>query len=237
MLAGGIAHNFNNVLTAISGYTELLMREPGLPDRAKGYAEKVLEVTHRSGDLTAQLLAFSRRQVTEAHLFDLSAAVRSAESALAPLVGEAVTLQTRLHPTPCRVSADRVDIEQVIVNLVLNARDAMPDGGTVTIETDTVDPPAELFGTLLAPRRDGYVSLVVRDTGIGMRPEIVAQVFDPFFTTKAQGGGVGLGLAMAHGAVKQAGGHISVASDLGVGTTFTVYLPLGTGGARLAAQG
>ena len=104
MLAGGIAHNFNNVLTAISGYTELLMREPGLPDRAQAYAQKVLEVTHRSGDLTAQLLAFSRRQVTEGHLFDLSAAVRSAESALAPLVGEAVTLQTRLHPTPCRVS-------------------------------------------------------------------------------------------------------------------------------------
>ncbi len=136
---------------------------------------------------------FSRRHATQTELFDLSAAVRATQTLLDPLPGDEVEIPVHLSTNPCPVSADRVDIEQVILNLVLNARDAMPNGGTVTIEVDT----AELTETLLVPRQDGYASLVVRDTGVDITPEVAAQVFDPFFTTKGQGKGVGLGLAMA----------------------------------------
>ena len=237
MLTGGVAHSFNNGLQAISGYAELALLQPDLPVQARAYVQKVLAMTRRSANITAKLLAFSRHDVTGADLFDLRAAVRSAQGTLEPRIGDEVAIRTCLQ-TPCPVAADRIDIEEMIVNLVLNAQEAMPKGGTVTIEVDTpVEPPPESIGALRAPRPGGYASLVVRDTGIGMTPEVAAQVFNPFYSTK--GAGVGLGLALSHGAVKQAGGYISVASEVGVGTSFTVYLPRGTAaaGAETHEQG
>jgi PAS domain S-box-containing protein len=210
-LAGGIAHDFNNLLTAISGYSEFLAS--GIEDpRLKRHAEEIKKASARAANLTGQLLAFSRRQVLQPRVLDLNAVVSDMDSLLRRLIGEDVELVTMLEPGLPAVQADPTQIEQVIVNLAVNARDAMPNGGSVTIETASV-----------VTDRGSFVELLLTDTGIGMTEEERQQLFDPFFTTKA--GGTGLGLATVYGVVEQSGGTIEVDSAPGMGSSFRVWLP------------
>ncbi|MGZ4333220.1 MAG: PAS domain S-box protein [Gaiellaceae bacterium] len=210
-LAGGIAHDFNNLLTAISGYSEFLIG--GVQDPKLGrYAEEIKKAAARAASLTGQLLAFSRRQVLQPRVLDLNATVSDMDMMLRRLIGEDVELVTMLDPEPALVLADPTQIEQVIVNLAVNARDAMPHGGSVTIETAQV------------ATGDGvFVELRMTDTGVGMTDAERQQLFDPFFTTKA--GGTGLGLATVYGIVEQSGGAIEVESAPGLGSSFRILLP------------
>jgi PAS domain S-box-containing protein len=224
-LAGGVAHDFNNILTVINGYTDLLL--VGLPPDDP-MREALLEITKaggRSGNLTRQLLAFSRQQVLEPKVLDLNAVVGDTEKLLHRLLGEDVILTARLSPDLGRVKADPGQIEQVLINLAVNARDAMPTGGNLTIETQgvTLDETYCRDFPDLAP--GDYVMLAMSDTGCGMDEVTQARVFEPFFTTKAVGKGTGLGLATVHGIVKQSRGHIALYSEVGQGTTVKVYLP------------
>jgi signal transduction histidine kinase/CheY-like chemotaxis protein len=224
-LAGGIAHDFNNLLTVIMARAVLeLDRQP-----AGSTAHKTLTLVHgtavRAAALTRQLLAFSRKQVLQPRVLDLSALVAEMEPLLHRLIGEDVTIAMhRAHPVG-RVKADPSQLEQVLLNLVVNARDAMPGGGTLTIATrDTVIGPGD--GRRAPEVEPGaYVALEVADTGVGMSPDVLTRIFEPFFTTKAEGKGTGLGLATVYGIVKQSGGHVTVTSEPGRGTTFTVLLP------------
>jgi PAS domain S-box-containing protein len=210
-LAGGIAHDFNNLLTAISGYSEFLIA--GLEDpRQRRHAEEIRKASARAASLTGQLLAFSRRQVLQPRVLDLNAVVSDMDMMLRRLIGEDVELVTMLDPALGTVRADPTQIEQVIVNLAVNARDAMPGGGAVTIETSNVE------------TEDGaFVELRMTDTGVGMTDEERIQLFDPFFTTKE--GGTGLGLATVYGIVEQSGGTIEVDSSPGMGSSFRIWLP------------
>jgi len=210
-LAGGIAHDFNNLLTAITGYSEFLVS--GLDDpRLRRHAEEITKASSRAASLTGQLLAFSRRQVLQPRLLDLNAVVSDMESMLRRLIGEDVELATRLDPQIAHVLADPTQIEQVIVNLTVNAREAMPNGGSVSIETANV-----------ASERGTFVELCLSDTGAGMTEDQRLQLFEPFFTTKA--GGTGLGLATVYGIVDQSGGTIEVDSAPGMGSAFRILLP------------
>ena len=224
-LAGGIAHDFNNILTAITGYADLLLEDLAPNDPRRQDAEEIHKAADRAAGLTRQLLAFSRQQVLQPRVVDLNALVSELEKMLRRLLGEDVTLATVLAPTLGRVRADVGQLEQVIMNLAVNARDAMPTGGQLTIETGDV----EFDGGYAAehyPAPPGkYAMLAVSDTGTGMDPETQAHLFEPFFTTKEKGKGTGLGLATVYGIVKQSGGFIWVYSELGVGTTFKIYLP------------
>jgi PAS domain S-box-containing protein len=217
LLAGGVAHDFNNQLTIINGCAELLLRRlpPEAPER--GLVEEILRAGERSAALTQQLLAFSRRQVIQPRPLDLNEVVAGGEAMLRRVIGEDVQLRTVLRPLSGRVVADEGQLEQVLVNLAVNARDAMPRGGRLTIETAEAD--------AAGPAAGPHVLLAVSDTGCGMPPEVQARVFEPFFTTKEAGKGTGLGLAVVHGVVQQAGGRVAVHSEVGVGTTFEVYLP------------
>jgi PAS domain S-box-containing protein len=232
-LAGGVAHDFNNLLTAILGYADLLASEIRDPEQ-RTYLEEITKAGSRATALTTQLLAFARRQVVEPRLVDVNALVHDAQKMLQRLVGEDVTVDTALEPGAGAVRADPGQLQQVLVNLVVNARDAMPDGGTVRIETRRVAGVARAE----AAKDDGakgqaasagasidYVELAVADTGEGMTPEVRAHIFEPFFTTKPQGKGTGLGLATCHGIVSQGGGHIDLESAPGAGTTVRVRLP------------
>src|SRR3954454_16760578 len=210
-LAGGIAHDFNNLLTAISGYSEFLIE--GLDDeRLKRHASEIRKAAARAASLTGQLLAFSRRQVLQPRVLDLNAVVSDMDMMLRRLIGEDIELITMLDPDVPAVRADPTQVEQVIVNLAVNARDAMPNGGSVTIET-----------TNIATDDGGWVGLRMTDTGIGMTESERQQLFDPFFTTKE--GGTGLGLATVYGIVEQSGGTIEVDSAPGMGSSFSVLLP------------
>ena len=212
-LAGGIAHDFNNLLTAISGYGELaLMKLDGAP--AREYVEEMQRASERAAQLTRQLLAFSRRQVLQFEVVDLNAVVADLERMLATLLGVGIHLEVRLDASLAPTKADPSQLQQVVLNLALNARDAMPDGGTLTIATANV-------GT--------NVVLTVSDTGEGMDEETLARVFEPFFTTKPASEGTGLGLATVYGIVKQTGGEVSVRSERGSGTIFEVSLPRSNG--------
>lgn len=224
-LAGGIAHDFNNLLTVINGCVELsLERLAGQPG-----AELLIEVQQagaRAADLTRQLLAFSRRQVLHASAVDLNATLRRVGTMLRRVIGEDVELHVNADPTLGHVQVDDAQFEQAIVNLAVNARDAMPNGGRLDIQTRHV----ELDRTFAAARpelRPGtYAEVTVSDTGHGMDPATMAHVFEPFFTTKPVGQGTGLGLAMVYGFLKQSGGHVEVESTPGAGSTFRLYLPL-----------
>ena len=224
-LAGGIAHDFNNLVTAINGYSDLLLARLG--DHASGRRE--LEEIRRAGDraasLTRQLLAFSRSQVLRPSVLDLNEVVAGTEDMLRRLLGEDVRLATYLGAAPSMVKADRGQIEQVILNLVVNARDAMPRGGELVIETAPVELDGAFRKQNVAIEPGPYVMLAVTDTGEGMAPEVLGRVFEPFFTTKDPGRGTGLGLSTAYGIVKQSGGYIFGYSELGEGTSFKVYLP------------
>jgi PAS domain S-box-containing protein len=225
-LAGGIAHDFNNLLTAIGGYAELMLMDfdaGAVPTRDS--AEQISRAAGRAASLTGQLLAFSRKQVLRPHVIDLNEVVAGMATMLARMLGEDVVLSTEFHPDLGLALADPTQIEQVALNLALNGRDSMPHGGSLALRTA----PFELGAHDERPHPDlepgSYVTLTVRDTGLGIEPELLEKIFEPFFTTKAVGEGTGLGLATVHGIVSQSGGVIWVDSTLGEGTTFTVCLP------------
>jgi len=235
-LAGGIAHDFNNLLTAILSYVDFLLVSLGPEHPARDDAEEVRRAALKAADLTRQLLAFSRRQVLQPKPLDLNDIVREMEKLLRRLIGEDVVLSTRLADGLGVVRADPSQVEQVIVNLAVNARDAMPEGGTLTLETAETDA-EEVRGHGQATVEPGrYVMLRIRDTGHGMDAGTRARLFEPFFTTKEQGRGTGLGLATVYGIVKQSGGYIWVDSEPGAGTTFTIYLPRFEAGAAAGAS-
>ncbi|MFT3764273.1 MAG: ATP-binding protein [Minicystis sp.] len=223
-LAGGIAHDFNNLMAIITVNSDLLRRHIPEGDPALGFLDDISAAGVRATALTQQLLAFSRAQPTRAAVLDLNAIVTDLGRMLARVIGEDVVLVTRLEGKLGAVEADRGQIEQVLMNLVVNARDAMPGGGTLTIETGNEDVDEARADKLGGLEPGPYVALTVRDTGTGMDEETLAHIFDPFFTTKGMGKGTGLGLATVYGIVKQAGGGIAVRSTPGKGTTFSIYL-------------
>ena len=224
-LGGGVAHDFNNLLTVISGYCELAKQQLNEGSSVRTHVDAIAEAADRAATLTTQLLAFSRKQVLLPRVVNLNSLVKNIEKILARLVGEDIEIKTFLQPDAGDVKADPGQIEQVLMNLVVNARDAMPDGGKLTIETSNrilddeyaVEHPGALAGE--------YVRVSVSDTGEGMDQEVLSHIFEPFFTTKEQGKGTGLGLATVYGIVKQSGGYITCYSELGKGTTFTIYFP------------
>ncbi len=225
-LAGGVAHDFNNILTAIIGYASLLKMTVAQNDPACAYVDPILASAEKATNLTQGLLAFSRKQVIAPKLIDLNEAVRKVEHLLVRLMGEDIELKTSLMVEPVTVFADLGQIEQILINLATNARDAMPDGGLFSIKTDTVTLNEEdaKSGTVKKAGRYGCIS--VSDTGAGMSRETVNRIFEPFFTTKEIGKGTGLGLSIVYGIIKQHNGHINVYSEIGFGTTFTLYFPL-----------
>jgi PAS domain S-box-containing protein len=225
-LAGGVAHDFNNLLTVINGYSELTLRRLQPEDALTGYLEEIRKAGTRAASLTRQLLAFSRKQVLQPKVLDLNAVISDVEKMLQRLIGEHIDMRTVLKPELRRMNADPGQIEQVIMNLVVNARDAMPDGGKLTIETENAYLTEEYAARHHVAIKPGpYVMLAVSDNGSGMNDETKARLFEPFFTTKEQGKGTGLGLSTAYGIVKQSMGYIWVYSEVGLGTTFKVYLP------------
>jgi PAS domain S-box-containing protein len=239
-LAGGVAHDFNNLLTIINGYSELLLETLGSDHGARIYVSEVRNAGDRAASLTRQLLAFSRRQVLAPQVLSLNSVVANVDSMLRRLIGEDIKLRTALEPSLGRVKADPGQIEQVIMNLAVNARDAMPAGGNLTIETANVDLDESYARSHVTVKPGPHVMLAIADTGVGMSPETMARIFEPFFTTKGLGKGTGLGLATVYGIVKQSGGSIWVYSELGHGTVFKVYLPavgedLDTGGVATEA--
>ncbi len=224
-LTAGIAHDFNNLLTAINGFAELLRFKLDPQDPFQETVTRILHSGQRAADLIQQLLIFSRKQVVEPQLLELNKIVTEMEKLLQRIIGEDIELATRLEPELWPVKADTAQIEQIIVNLVVNARDAMPDGGQLSIETTNV----VLDNIYTASRPEAkpgeYVLLTISDTGMGMSQEVQARLFEPFFTTKEAGKGTGLGLATVYGIVKQNNGHIGVCSEEGQGATFKIYLP------------
>ncbi len=224
-LAGGIAHDFNNLLTAILGYAEIAAGRLKPEDPSWLDLSEIVKAAQRAADLTRQLLAFSRKQVLELRVIDLNRVVTTTHKMLRRLIGEDVELVLSLKKRLGSVKADTGQIEQVLLNLAVNSRDAMPKGGTLTIETSEIEL-AESYSTLHFDVPPGpYVVLAVSDTGTGMDAKTLSHVFEPFFTTKEAGKGTGLGLSTVYGVVKQSGGHVTAYSEPGVGTTFKIYLP------------
>jgi PAS domain S-box-containing protein len=224
-LAGGIAHDFNNLLTAIKGNLELAMMEIQPIDPRFEYLADADKAADSASSLTRQLLTFSRKQVIDPKVINLNDVITHVRKLLARLIGEDVTLEHFVEPELASVRFDPSQVEQILINLAVNARDAMPNGGRLTLETANVDLDEEYVKSHPYVEAGPYVMLAVSDTGAGMTDAIRANLFEPFFTTKEAGRGTGLGLAMVYGAVKQNGGQIEVYSELGHGTTFKIYLP------------
>lgn len=224
-LAGGVAHDFNNLLTVMRGFTELIVATLDPAAASRRYADELMKAANQASGLTSQLLTFSRKQVLEPRIVNLNDLVSNSESILRRLIGNDVTLVTTLDRQIGLVKADPGQLEQIIMNLCVNARDAMPQGGSLTIETAMIllDDSFSREAPDLGPGR--YVLLSVTDTGSGMDQATQAKLFEPFFTTKAPGKGTGLGLSIVYGIVKQSHGHVAVTSEVGHGTTFTIYLP------------
>jgi PAS domain S-box-containing protein len=224
-LAGGVAHDFNNLLTIILGESELGMTEIEADHPVRKSLEQISNAGHRASLLTRRLLTFSRKQVIEPIVFDLNDLVADVLNMLARLIGEDVELETHFAADIERVTADKAQIEQVLVNLVVNARDAMPQGGKLILETSNVRLDDDYVRTHAGVTPGNYVMLAVSDTGMGMTDDVKAHLFEPFFTTKAYGKGTGLGLATCYAIARQFGGHLGVYSEVGVGTTMKLYLP------------
>jgi len=224
-LAGGVAHDFNNILTAIVGYTDLLAVDFSDNPQHHEDLEEIRKAARRAAALTRQLLAFSRKQVLEPKIIDLNTVVLNLDKMLRSLISENIELKTRLGDHLAAARADPNQLEQVIMNLAINARDAMPDGGALTIETANVSLDDNYAAQHVSVIPGDYVMLAVTDTGSGMSEDTKARIFEPFFTTKPAGRGTGLGLSTVYGIVKQSGGNIWLYSELGKGTTFKVYLP------------
>ena len=225
-LAGGVAHDFNNLLMVISGYTEVLLENTDNRNPLYPKMQAIHQATARATGVTRQLLAFSRKQMLELTVVDVNAIVSEMERLLRPLIGEKIQLQTKLAPDLGHTRADAGQIEQVIMNLVVNSRDAMPEGGTITVQTANASLNQDELRRDYSYIQPGcYVMLSVSDTGQGMDKETQARIFEPFFTTKEKGKGTGLGLSTVYGIIKQSGGYVLVQSEPNCGTTFRVYLP------------
>lgn len=224
-LAGGICHDFNNLLTVIQGFSELIVNASAPTAPVRQQAEEIVKAVDRASNLTKQLLAFSRKQVLEPKIVNLNTLVSSTEAMLRRLIGKDISLQTDLAPRLGWVKADPGQIEQVVINLAVNARDAMPQGGRLTIKTADIELDDRATHHVQDIRPGRYVMLSVNDTGFGMDRATQAKLFEPFFTTKAPGKGTGLGLSIVYGIVKQSHGHVVVSSEVGRGTTFSIYLP------------
>jgi two-component system, cell cycle sensor histidine kinase and response regulator CckA len=225
MLAGGVAHDFNNLLTIIAGYSQLILNTLPAGDPNRSSAEQIMKASDRAATLTGQLLAFSRRQVLQPKVLDLNRLTTSLTSMLRRVIGEDIDLRLDLRKDLGQVSADPGQIEQVLMNLVVNARDAMPHGGTMTVETANVQIDETFKGRHMSVKPGAYTMLAVSDTGTGMDETTQARLFEPFFTTKGSGRGTGLGLSTVFGIVKQSGGGVEVYSVPSKGTSIKVYLP------------
>jgi two-component system, cell cycle sensor histidine kinase and response regulator CckA len=225
-LSGGVAHDFNNLLGVIVGYAEFLQESLAPEDRLRGSVDEILEAGKRAAALTRQLLAFSRQQVLDPKVLDLNGVLSDMDKMLRRLIGEDIDLSTVFGPDLGRLKADQGQLEQVLLNLVVNARDAMPQGGKLRIETRNMVMDEAFVRRYPYPVQSGpYVCLTVTDSGTGMDAETKARAFEPFFTTKEKGKGTGLGLSTVYGVVKQSGGYIDISSSPGAGTTVTIYLP------------
>jgi PAS domain S-box-containing protein len=235
-LAGGVAHDFNNLLGVMTGYGEIVHRRMADEDPLKGKVEQILKAGERAAGLTRQLLAFGRKQVLQPRILDLNDVVSGMEKMLPRVIGEDVELVTVLAPDLGSVKADPGQVDQILMNLAVNARDAMPAGGRITIETRNADLDERYAGTHAPAQAGPYVMLAVTDTGAGMDAATQARIFEPFFTTKGVGEGTGLGLSTVYGIVKQSDGYVWVYSEVGVGTTFKIYLPRVDEAAQLARE-
>jgi PAS domain S-box-containing protein len=224
-LAGGIAHDFNNLLTIITGYTELALGRPSVPRELRSDIERIENAAGRAAALVRQLLAFSRKQVLQPKTLDLNAIVVNMDKLLRRLIDDNIEMITRVQDGLGKVKADPAQVEQVIMNLVVNARDAMPNGGRLVLETSNVYLDASYAVEHVTVKPGEYVMLAVSDNGVGMNTDTAAHIFEPFYTTKESGRGTGLGLSTVYGIIKQSGGYIWVYSELGKGSTFKVYLP------------
>ena len=236
-LAGGVAHDFNNLLTVIIGYSAMLLDDQDIPESWRDSIGGIAEAAGRATTLTRQLLAFSRNQVNEPKHIVLNEIIADFRKMLERLIGEDVQLEVSLSPEAGVIRADPAHIEQLIMNLAVNARDAMPANGTLRIETSKVTVDEKTSKTVFDAPVGQYVLLTVHDTGTGIPPEIISQIFEPFFTTKEKGKGTGLGLSMVYGIVKQSGGSIWVTSEPHQGTTFNILFPVAIGSADAATPG
>jgi len=221
-----VAHDFNNILMSIMGAADLLMMGLSKNDPASDEAAEIKQSVIRGAALTHQLLSFSRRQATRSELFALGDAVRGMETMLRRLIGPEIDLQIVCSAPPTRINADLGQIEQVVLNLVVNARDAMPSGGRLLVKVDEFDLDDVAAGAIAEGRPGRYARLSVNDTGMGIDAQTRARLFEPFFTTKEQGKGTGLGLSIVYGIVKQSNGYITVVSEPGRGATFLIYFPV-----------
>lgn len=225
-LAGGVAHDFNNILTVISGYSEILMKKIAADDPNHARVQEIKRAAERASSLTRQLLAFSRKQVLQPKRFDLNSLVTDMSRMLLRLIGEDIDLVTVLTHEFAQINADPGQIEQVLMNLIVNARDAMPNGGKIIIETSILEMDSVHPRTHVPTKPGRYVMLGVTDNGLGIDEETQKHIFEPFYTTKKLGKGTGLGLSTVYGIVKQSGGYVWVNSEVGHGTSFKIYLPL-----------
>jgi two-component system, cell cycle sensor histidine kinase and response regulator CckA len=225
-LSGGVAHDFNNLLGVIIGYAEVVQERTTGQDELRACVDEVLKAANRAASLTRQLLAFSRQQVMDPKILDLNAIVKDTEKMLRRLIGEDIRLTTDLDNSPVRIKADQGQVEQVIMNLAVNARDAMPQGGTLLLATSNFHMDENFIRRYPYPVQVGdYILLTVTDSGTGMDATTRMRAFEPFFTTKEKGKGTGLGLSTVYGVVKQSGGYIDLSSEPGAGTTFKIYFP------------
>ena len=224
-LVGGVAHEFNNLLTAIGGFAHLVNRQADNPELVREWSEDIISAADQAASLTSQLLSFSRKQILEPKIVSVAKVLEDTAVLIGPLVGGPVSLDIELPEKDICVRADPGRLAQALLNLAINARDAMPDGGRLSIGSDLADLDETAIAGFEQADPGRYVAISVTDTGTGIGEAVIAQIFEPFFTTKEEGEGTGLGLAMVYGMVQQSGGVITVDSEVGRGTVFTIYLP------------